>query len=344
MKTQTFVLILSTTLFSSCNGSIFNEKPFKPSTKDYSFMQEYKVTEPANLKITTSGGNISASGRNDNTIEVTYIVSRRGQVLDVTLNQLKEIAEVEIIHDDSNLEIKIKRTFERNISVGFIVKTPAKTSAKLNTSGGNIVIENILGKHSVNTSGGNIDLNKITGNVDANTSGGNISIGNSSADFNASTSGGNISMENINGGLHVSTSGGNIDAKNIKHGLTAQTSGGNISVKNTQGTVDVNTSGGGIELSEISGSVKAITSGGDISADILQLQEKLELETSGGSVNATVPKGLGLDLDLSGDQVNTALENFTGTSRKDRIMGKMNGGGIVVHLSTSGGAVTLNYK
>ena len=346
MKNQFVLLATCITVFSTCNGRgfTFSEKTFKESSKDYSFIQEYKVSSPADLKISTTGGNIKTLGREGDMIEVSFIVKKRNQVLDITLDELKQLAEVEIKNSNNGLEISIKKTFERNISVGFIIKTPLKTSANLNTSGGNISIEEITGTHHINTSGGNIDFDKISGTVKAGTSGGNVSINNSNADFDASTSGGNISMNNITGKLHVSTSGGNIDAESVKPEINAYTSGGNIHLKRVQGPVDVNTSGGSIHLDEIAGSVKAITSGGDISANISQLSTKLELETSGGSINATVPAGLGMDLDLSADHIDTHLVNFTGSSKKEKIKGQMNGGGILVHLSTSGGSISLDYK
>ncbi len=336
--------IILFTLRKDINVYRINENTYKTSETEYSFKQEYKVKSPLKLKISTSGGNISTFQGNDSTIEVSFIVKKRNQVLDVTLDQLKEIAELEINHNDTTLDIEIKRFKERRISVGFMIKTPVKSSVNLRTSGGNIQVNGITGSHTISTSGGNIELEKITGNTDASTSGGNISIINSAADFNASTSGGNITMEHIDGKLHVSTSGGNINASAIKHGLSAHTSGGNIDVTDTQGPIDVNTSGGSIGLKDISGQVKAFTSGGDITANLIQLKERLDLETSGGSVDATIPKGTGIDLDLSADQINTPLTNFTGLAKKDRIKGQMNGGGILVRLTTSGGSVTLNYK
>jgi hypothetical protein len=347
MKTRMSLLITTILLFSMCNGRAlsYNEKSYKSSDKKYSFIQEYKASSPMNLKISTSGGNITTTGREESDkVEVTFIVTRRGQVLDITLEELKNLADVEIISENGSLEINIRKMHEKNMSVGFSIKTPIKSSSNLNTSGGNISLTSVTGTQNIHTSGGNIDFEKINGNVEAGTSGGNVSINNSTADINASTSGGNISLNHLVGKLNVSTSGGNIDADDLKPLLIAHTSGGNIQLKKIQGTVDVNTSGGSIHLSELSGSVKAMTSGGDITASLLQLTEKLELETSGGSINATIPVGLGLDLDLSADQINTPLSNFTGSAKKDRIKGKMNGGGILVHLSTSGGSLSLNYK
>src|SRR5208337_4650209 len=112
------------------------EKTYKTSEQDYSFKQEYKISSPANLQIATTGGNINVNGMNDSTIEVSYIVTKNGKVLDITFDELKEIADVEIINSDTSLNIRIIRTKEKRISIGFNIKTPLKTSINLNTSGG----------------------------------------------------------------------------------------------------------------------------------------------------------------------------------------------------------------
>lgn len=341
-----YLFLASAVLTSlACHGRTCSndEQSNNGGNHDVSFIQNYKVTPPANLKISTVGGNISVTGREDNTIEVSFIVAKRGQVLEITYAQLKDYADVEIINDNSNLEIKVKKTFENNISVGFSIKTPVKSSTSLNTSGGNLSLAGVTGNQTLNTSGGNINLENIAGTTDAKTSGGNISVNNSSSDFKVSTSGGNISTENIDGKMEVSTSGGNIYAKNMKTGFTGHTSGGNVDLNSVQGTIDVGTSGGSIRLDQISGTVKANTSGGDIKATIIKLTGKVDLETSGGSIKVTVPSKVGLNLDLSADEISTPLANFTGTAKKNRINGQMNGGGIVVHLNTDGGSISLNY-
>ncbi|MCK5280334.1 MAG: DUF4097 family beta strand repeat protein, partial [Cyclobacteriaceae bacterium] len=126
--------------------------------------------------------------------------------------------------------------------------------------------------------------------------------------------------------------------------LDGKTSGGSIKLEDIKGDIDVTTSGGGIKISDVQGEVYASTSGGSINADITKLENQLVLKTSGGSVRATIPSGLGLDLDLRGNRVNTSLSNFSGESKSDRVKGTVNGGGILVQLSTSGGSVNLNYQ
>jgi hypothetical protein len=346
MKTLTVLYFLTICLFTSCIANDFrmNESNFNSTDKKYSFITSYKVSTPADLNISTSGGNIETSGYSTDSVVVAFIVIRKDKVLDISFDELNKIADIEIVYDKNKLQILVKKIHERNLSIGFMIKTPIQTSAQLNTSGGNISVDNLTGILNVNTSGGNVDLDKLNGQVKANTSGGNVSLSNINAECEASTSGGNIDLKNIIGKLNVSTSGGNIDVNNTKPQLNASTSGGNIDLKNVQGITDVNTSGGSINIKQTEGSVKAITSGGDIDADLTKLVEKLYLETSGGNIHAKIPSGQGLDLDISAEEINTQLVNFSGTSKKDRIKGQMNGGGVLVQLSTSGGSISLDYK
>lgn len=346
MKQIITVLTASLLLLPSCiiRTTVDQALPYEIAESESSFIKEYKVKKPAGIDVFTSGGNISISGTESDIIEVAFIVSRRGRVFDMSLEQLREIADVEISNNDSSLRIRVKDIIHRGVSVGFIIKTPYETSANLNTSGGNIDVEDLIGNQSINTSGGNLYFNRLSGRIEANTSGGNIKISHSIAEFNASTSGGNININDIKGKVDVSTSGGNIEANGLEPELKAHTSGGNIHISDVKGSTSVGTSGGSISLVQLSGSASAHTSGGSINASMIELSGNLVLETSGGGIDASIPSGMGLDLDLSGDHINTKLEKFSGTAKKQRIEGQINGGGNLIRLSTSGGSVNLIYN
>jgi hypothetical protein len=332
MKTITALIFVSIMLFSSFVA------------KDYSFIKEFKVSSPVDLVISTSGGDINATGYEKDVIEVAFVIRKNGQVIDITLEELKKLAEVEIIESNNNIQIRVKKMIESNISIGFEVKTPYKTSCNFHTSGGDIETSDVVGNHEFKTSGGDLSFKNISGKLLANTSGGDISINNSKADIISRTSGGDVSMENIEGKVETHTSGGDIKISNSKYDVIAETSGGDIDLSAVQGIIGLKTSGGDISLANISGSVNAKTSGGKITADILKLNEKLILKTSGGSIIATVPSGFGLDLQMTGNKVNTLLTNFSGKAAKGEVIGQINGGGILVELSTTGGNVTLNYR
>ncbi|WP_394336226.1 DUF4097 family beta strand repeat-containing protein [Adhaeribacter arboris] len=197
---------------------------------------------------------------------------------------------------------------ENNLSIGFEIQVPQQMACNLRTSGGSISLESVTGEQTVQTSGGSLSFKNIKGNMDAN------------------------------------TSGGSIDLANYQGSLDAQTSGGSINIDDANGSLKVHTSGGSIHLDKVAGDINAHTSGGSIHADVQRLGKYLTLETSGGSVHATIPGGKGLDLDLEGNRVKTALTNFNGTSDTRRVKGTVNGGGIPVKMSTSGGTTELSYR
>lgn len=281
-------------------------------------VKTFNVSGPANLEVRTSGGSIKVAGGNGSKAKVEMYVRKRGRVITQDHDDAKELLEdYEIsikqsgntIYAVAERENSVSGWFNNdNLSISFIVYVPEETSCRLNTSGGSIDLRSVRGQQDVKTSGGSLHLEEIRGNTEARTSGGSIKIERYAGRLNAHTSGGSIGLSDAQGELRVDTSGGSIDIDNVK------------------------------------GSVEASTSGGGIRADLTTLDKYLRLRTSGGSITAVVPTGLGLDLDLRGDRVNSRLVNFNGEAEKNRIRGSMNGGGIPVEMHTSGGSINLEYR
>lgn len=309
----TFILSLVALFFaynvSYARTSFDNQDPYLTKT--------FTINGEGKLHVETSGGSIDVSGKNGNQVTVEMYVKKNGSWSDWfgSDDDLKDALEeynIDINQQGSQVNAIAKRKGKswgsNKLSISFKVTVPKNMSTELNTSGGSISLANVTGEQKVNTSGGSLNFDKITGNTLARTSGGSINVN---------------SFEGI---------------------LDAKTSGGSIRLSNSTGELNVQTSGGSIVMDGINGSVEATTSGGSIKADIESLGEYLTLHTSGGSINAVVPQGLGLNLNLSGNRVNTHLTNFTGEANKDHIKGSINGGGILVKMSTSGGSVNLDYR
>lgn len=265
------------------------------------------------LYVSTSGGSIRVEGGNANSVKVEMYVKSNKHSDSKIKEMLEEDYEIRIEKSGSRIEAvakKVSKNWSWNgISISFVVYTPEKFACDLNTSGGSLKISGVSGRN-----------------------------------HELKTSGGSITAEDMSGDLEARTSGGSITVKDFVGELDAKTSGGSIKLSDIKGDIDVSTSGGGITIDDAQGAVYASTSGGSINADISKLEDQLVLKTSGGSVRATIPSGLGLDLDLRGNRVNTSLNNFSGESKSDRVNGTVNGGGILVQLSTSGGSVNLNYQ
>ncbi len=270
------------------------------------------------LNVRTSGGSITVMGQSGEARVEVYVRSNNwngGSTDKEEIEDRLKNYELTIKQDGNTIVCEAKNKNEndwkmwnkKGLSISFKIWVPEKTVTNLRTSGGSISLSNLSGNQDFATSGGSLNLKDLSGNIKGRTSGGSMNINNSSGD------------------IDLSTSGGSITAKNCK------------------GKLKLDTSGGSINLTDLSGTVVASTSGGSINADISTLGESLELHTSGGSINATVPMSKGIDLELRGDRVHSGtLNNFSGKTEKNYIKGKLNGGGVLVKMTTSGGTVSLN--
>ncbi len=291
------------------------------SDGDPFLIKSFTTDRPGSLKVKTNGGGISVSSRPGYTVRVEMYVRKGSKWIEAGDNMAKEIKEdydIEISQSGNTVSAVVERRgtsdnwfswfTSDNVSISFTVYVPEKTSCNLNTSGGSIHLAGVTGRQDVRTSGGSLGLANIRGNMEARTSGGSINI-----ETYAGT-------------------------------LSAHTSGGPINLQDARGEMEVSTSGGSIKMNNVSGSIDASTSGGGIQANVSSLTKYLKLKTSGGSITATVPSGLGMDLNLKGNRVNAKLVNFNGEAEKDKVIGSSNGGGIPVVMATSGGSVNLEYR
>ena len=302
-----------------------NDKP--------SVTKTFTLDQPGTLEVVTSGGKIAVEGNDGNKVEVQAFVRKKGKLLspsDPALEAFLEKADLKIEKSGTAITAIARNNDDwklwNNVSVSFHISVPHAMSCNLVTSGGSISITDLSGSQAMKTSGGRITAEGTRGEMDAHTSGGGIHISQQEGD------------------MQLHTSGGSINIKKARGSIKGHTSGGRIRLEDISGDVDVHTSGGGIDINGYAEYVKATTSGGGINADISGLSKMLVLKTSGGGIYASIPSGLGLDLDLKGQKVDIDLSNFSGEAEKGKITGTMNGGGIPVEMKTSGGGINLVFK
>jgi DUF4097 and DUF4098 domain-containing protein YvlB len=232
----------------------------------------------------------------------------------------------------------------RSVSISFKFYTPRKLNTDIRTSGGSIRMAHLEGRQRFETSGGSLNLADLAGDINGRTSGGSIKLDGCKDRVDVETSGGSIEASNSSGNLKLETSGGSLRFTNLNGVISAHTSGGSISGERIDGELKTSTSGGSIRIRDMAGSIEGSTSGGSVEVNLTRVDKFVTLETSAGSVRVQMPMNKGLTLDLDGTRVSAPLNNFDGTVEKDRIVGKLNGGGIPVKLTASAGNVYLNRE
>jgi DUF4097 and DUF4098 domain-containing protein YvlB len=267
--------------------------------------KQFSVQPDGELVIETDDGEISITGTDSN--QVSVVVSERGS------SERLERFSLDFSQTGNKVTITGREDREffhswgnNSLDVKFQVLVPKKFNFRLNTSGGDIALQQVSGTTEGETSGGNIDLTEYDGKVRLTTSGGDLTVRKCSGDFYLQTSGGNVRGESV------------------------------------VGTIDFETSGGNIVLRDTDGKLRASTSGGNIRAEV-KGNKGIDLETSGGNIIVMLPKSTTgtVDATTSGGDVSCDLE-FSGKIKDGTMHGKINGGGDLIRLETSGGNIEID--
>ncbi|MDB5133491.1 MAG: hypothetical protein JWP37_94 [Mucilaginibacter sp.] len=306
-----------------------------------------------NVFVSTSGGSITVSGATGQQARVeVYITGNNGSTPsnEEIKKRLDEDYTLDISVSGHELHAVAKNKhhgdwdWRRSLNIAFKVYVPQDVATNLETSGGSIRLDNLKGEERFSTSGGSLHIDQLTGNIHGRTSGGSITVSNSKENIDLETSGGSIHASDCAGTIKLGTSGGSVHLEHLNGKIDASTSGGSIQASNIKGELHTGTSGGNINLTELACSLDTYTSGGSIHVQLNQLGKYVKIEVSGGHVDLQLPSKQGADLNLHGDKVSADLgSSFSGTKEKDRIEGKLNGGGIPVNVN-GGGRITLSLN
>ena len=119
------------------------------------------------------------------------------------------------------------------------------------------------------------------------------------------------------GAINMSKMGGDIDVDNAPHGATLSTMGGNIHVGNVGAFAHLKTMGGNIEIDQAKASIDAVSMGGNDTLHLVAGSEgsssaphDVELTSTGGGVELTVPKDFPMDVQVTLAYTKTASKTY----------------------------------
>lgn len=296
----------------------------------------YDVKSGGSLNILSQFGAIEIQTAEQEKVEIVITKKSKSELVGKVQEMLADF-ELAFEHDDS--DVHIRGTFKHGsehwrkqlnlAKIHFLITVPQQYNVDLNTANSSVSVANLTGDVRVRSSGGSLRFGSITGTVWGH------------------TSGGSIETVDVTGDVQVRTSGGSLRFGAIQGFISGRTSGGSIKVVDCSGGTDVRTSGGSIWLGGIGRNVTARTSGGSIQATMkTQPLSECSLRTSGGKITLTLIPDVAVDLEAkaSGGRVST---DFTvepiiqGKTPKNRLEGRINGGGPLLKLRTSGGNISL---
>jgi DUF4097 and DUF4098 domain-containing protein YvlB len=243
------------------------------------------------------------------------------------------------------------------------------------TGAGNVDIDSAAGEVVIRTGGGTVNAGVVKGNLRCLSNGGTIRVQEVSGEVALETAGGEIFVQRVGGSTRLSTAGGNIHVVRAGRNVFAHTGAGSIEVEDAGGIVTAETGSGGIEVSrskgvrcesgggiirlqEVSGSVRASTLSGSVFATIAPgaALEASYLATNRGDVTVFLPSTLAVTVRAINESAgwNSKLNSEFDEIRthpapvwsKGPLLaeGSLNGGGPLLMMTTSNGAITLKRR
>lgn len=350
--------------------------------KNSKLLKTFSVSDGENLEISVDPGNIQIETWNKEQVQIEVISKKKYEIEELVSekkgNSIKFFLELEESWNNT-ITVKVKSPSNFNFDLkstggNISINDDISGTLEVETDGGNVSFESVLGKVLVSTNGGNISGENVDGDVklhtnggnislenvkkgksEVDTYGGNISVGNVDSDLSAKTHGGNISVGDVGGNASVFTYGGHISMEKVSGSANLETYGGHLNLDGASGDVVAKTMGGHINLENITGSIEASTMGGHVSAELdPKGNSSSTLETSGGNMELRIPENAkatiflslkddDIDKDEVDDLVESDFEATTFTVSDDEINAtyKLNGGGAEIKMNCIGGEVKI---
>ncbi|MCH2191812.1 MAG: DUF4097 domain-containing protein [Gammaproteobacteria bacterium] len=228
------------------------------------FEKEFEVKNGGSLYLDSDAGSVEIGTHTKPIVELKVSI-KGGDADDFKISSEQSGKDVSVKGDRKSIGWG-----SNSLRVNFIVTVPKEYDLRLETGGGSISVQDLIGEIDAKTSGGSIIISDVRGDVDVKTSGGSIRVEDVAGNIKGRTSGGSIKVkfsEQITQDSVLSTSGGSIAAylpTEIKVDIDASTSGGRVrSDFNVDGTVKKTKIKG--EINDGGPLLKLRTSGGNVS-------------------------------------------------------------------------------
>jgi len=273
------------------------------------FHQSYPLKSGGRLSLEGFNGSVEIRGWDQDKVEIDGVQY-------ASTEDLRDAIRIDVVANGDSVQIRTIRPLERhgNMGVRFVIKAPRKVNLdRIVTSNASVRLDDVEGVMRLRTSNGAVRASKLRGQLEVQTSNGSVEV------------------SELDGPAILRTTNGRVHAAEIRGALEAYTSNGAIEARlhkaEPHRPVKLQTSNGGIELTMDSfddNDVRATTHNGGITVKLpSQAAARVHATTSHSSIRT--------DFDVDRD----------GSSDKNRLEGRIGGGGATVELTTSNGSIRL---
>ena len=250
-------------IFFTANGGFPTNNPFDQrnisSQLEESKTLKVDAEKPLTLNVATAAGSVTVTGANVETVQVKVVKTAFDSSQARADEEVKGIKyNIEQSGNTITLEYELPKSmnFSNNVNtVDFIVTVPMKTKVDVDTSLGDVSVEDIEGAVVVQNDFGAARVLNITGTVSVSSNGGTVtgtSIKAATGDIDLHSDFGSITLEKASGGdITLDTNSGAIDLNEVRatRDLMAHTQFGDVAFENgSADSLSVETNSGSVSL------------------------------------------------------------------------------------------------
>jgi hypothetical protein len=273
-------------------------------TAEGSFERTLKVTGPVELNVRTGSGRIRVIASVGDTVKIAARLRADNSWFSGDASaRIRQIEKNPPVEQAGNT-LQLGRFADENLAKNISISYDVTVPARATVN--------------ARTGSGSIDIGDLSGPVDANTGSGSITVGRVAGPVTASTGSGSIVVTGAgSGSVHVAQSG--------------------------KGDVNVSSSSGEVEVTGVDGAARVSASSGSVVVEG-RPSAAWDIHSSSGGVTVRIPSDAAFDLDArvsSGRIETTHAITMSGTIDKQRLQGKVQGGGPLVNIRTSSGGIRI---
>jgi hypothetical protein len=297
------------------------------------FERAIPVTPGATLDVTTIRGKVAVRSVEGREIQVDGTVTVRAGVGGINIPQnALELAQRVADHpriDVANNVVRLRPPLDaeelRAVTVSYEIRVPRDTRVLIGTDSGAVTVDDLSAALSVSTQSSAIALSGISGATEVK------------------TGSGDVTLDRMAGGLRVATQSSAITARGLSGALAARTQSGAVRASFAgPGSAEVETGSSAIQIDGLRGGLSARTQSGRIEVRGNPTAE-WDVTTGSSLIDISVDPASRFTLEATSRSssvklVGVAVDGFTA---KERVSGKVGGGGPTVRLASRSGQIHI---
>ena len=290
------------------------------SAAEKEITRDFAVAPGCTLQIDTQRGDILIEESERNEVRIAIRIDAVA-ASDAAAARLLEQVQVDLGLHENQVTIKARNPREsgwrftwsedERVDFSFRISVPRECHVDLRAIKGWATVGNLTGRMKARIEDGGVFFRRIEGTVDARVDYGDVIVSRCSGAVQARVLRGQIRMGTLGGRAELTNATGDIEVMMVRDSIVAETQVGEIRVGFAPG---------------LAADSRLAVAGGNINAEFHgQLACRIDAAATWGRVNSTLPWTVD-----------------SGGSGQRSLVGRLKGGGPLIHLRASGGSVTLD--